>query len=94
MANSPCVPGTGLMLEQLTIAEIAQVIRRNWTPKVYFGAVPYLDAMLSMEKITDPYGLDPGTEIVNYFLANANTWRGEVARAVKKELNRRVKEAK
>lgn len=77
-------------LRLLTINEIATVVRRNW-PKVYFGAVPYLEAMQSLEKITDSYGLDSGTEVVNYFLANANTWRGEVARAVKKELNDRVK---
>lgn len=94
MENNPCVPGTGLMIGQLTISELAQVIRRDWKPKVYFGAVPYLDAMLSLEKITDSYGLDSGTSVVVYFLANANTWRGEVARALKKELNLRVKNAK
>lgn len=91
---TPCIPGSGLSLETLSIAEIAQVVRRDWKPKVYFGAVPYLDAMLSLEKITDTYGADSASEIVNYFLANANTWRGEVARAVKKELNHRVKENK
>lgn len=79
------------MIGSLTISEIASLVRRDW-PKPYFGAVPYLDAMQSMEKITDSYGLDPGTEIVNYFLANAQTWRGEVARAVKKELKHRVQQ--
>lgn len=82
------------VLRKLTIAEIAGIISKDWKPKVYFGAVPYLEAMYSLQQVTDSYGLDPGTEIVNYFLANANTWRGEVARAVKKELNLRVKEAK
>jgi hypothetical protein len=28
---------------------------------------------------------------VAYFLANAGTWRGEVAKAVKKELNAQIK---
>ncbi len=80
------------VIKAMTIAELATLIRSDWK-KVYFGAVPYLDAMGQMDKVTDSYGLDPGKEIVNYFLANANTWRGEVARAVKKELNLRVKEA-
>ena len=65
---------------------IASEIRADWK-KVYFGAEPYLDAMYSLDDITDAYGLDSGKSIVAYFLANAGTWRGEVARRVKKELN-------
>lgn len=64
---------------------IAREIRSDWK-RVYFGAVPYLDAMGSLESIDDPYGADSGRSIVLYFLANANHWRGEVARRVKKEL--------
>ena len=65
--------------------EIAREIRRDWA-KPYFGAVPYIDAMQALSSITEDYGLDPGKEIVLYFLANANTWRGETARRVKAEL--------
>lgn len=79
-------------LRSLSISQLAEVIRGNWKPMVYFGAVPYLDAMRSLEKITDTYGCDSGTEIVNYFLCNATTWRGDVARAVKAELKHRVKQ--
>ncbi len=69
---------------------IAQEIRSDWT-KVYFGAVPYLDAMGTLNSIEDNYIQDSGRSIVAYFLANAGTWRGEVARRVKKELNKMLK---
>ena len=52
------------------IKDIAKEIRSDWK-KPYFGAVPYLDSAKS---------------IVLYFLANANTWRGETARRIKAEL--------
>lgn len=65
--------------------EIATEIRKDWK-KVYFGAVPYLNAMSSLNSIDDDYGLDSAQSIVLYFLANAGTWRGEVARRVKAEL--------
>lgn len=64
---------------------IAKEIKADWT-KVYFGAVPYLDAMGGLDKITDYFFLDPADSIVRYFLGNANTWRGETARRVKAEL--------
>ena len=59
--------------------------------KIYFGAKPYLSAMLSLDKITDKYMFDDADSIVRYFLANATTWRGEVARRIKKELNSMLK---
>jgi hypothetical protein len=69
---------------------IAQEIRQDWnaTSKngIYFGAVPYLDAMASMDKPTDRYGMDSGKSIILYFLANASTWRGDTAKRVKAEL--------
>lgn len=68
-----------------SLSTIAQEIRADWK-KVYFGAVPYLDAMDSLDSIEDPFGCDSGRSIVLYFLANANTWRGETARRIKKEL--------
>ncbi len=72
------------------LSEIAREIRSNWT-NVYFGAVPYLDAMGTLSSINDNYYMDSGRSIVAYFLANAGTWRGEVARKVKKELNKMLK---
>ena len=81
-------------LPSMNISDIANVCRRDWTAnggKIYFGAKPYLDAMQSMDKITDNFGYDDGRSIVLYFLGNAQTWRGPVAKAVKAELHRRLK---
>lgn len=67
------------------IFEIANEIRMDWK-NVYFGAVPYLDAMFSLRTSSDRYGADDGRTIILYFLANASTYRGETARRIKKEL--------
>ena len=64
---------------------IARDIKKHW-PKVYFGAVPYLDAMASLNSIDDKYGYDDARGIVSYFLANAGTWRGDDAKRIKSEL--------
>lgn len=72
------------------IYDIADDIRANW-PKVYFGAVPYLDAMRSLNHVTDTYGADSAKSIVLYFLSNATTWRGERAREIKAELKALIK---
>ena len=69
-----------------TIREIAKEIRSDWK-KVYFGAVPYLEAMETLDSMDDNYYFDSADSIVRYFLANAGTWRGETARRIKKELN-------
>lgn len=76
--------------EVRSLSVIANEIRKNWD-KVYFGAVPYLDAMSTLNSINDRYIHDSGKSIVLYFLSNATTWRGEVARNVKKELNSMLK---
>jgi hypothetical protein len=70
--------------------EIAAEIRKDWKP-VNYAAKPYLDAMETLDKITDNYGMDSGTMIVAYFLGNAGTWKGEKAREIKKELNAMLK---
>lgn len=70
--------------------EIAKEIKVDWK-NVYFGAKPYLSAMQTLNKISDNYGEDGAKSIVNYFLANAQTWRGEVAKRIKAELNKMVK---
>lgn len=67
------------------IYEIAADIRKDWR-KVYFGAEPYLDAMGALNKITDYYGCDDAKSVVLYFLANAQTWRGNNAKTIKTEL--------
>lgn len=81
---------------KMSIAEIASIIRKDWRKQakngqIYFGAVPYLEAMQTMNSINDNYGMDSGKSIVLYFLSNATTWKGEVARNIKKELQKRCK---
>ena len=71
--------------------EIAQEIKSDWGAKVNYGAVPYLDAMTQLRTIDGMYYDDTADSVVRYFLCNANTWRGEVARRVKKELNKMLK---
>lgn len=69
---------------------IAAEIFENWQ-NPYFGAVPYLKAMYALNSIDEMYGFDSADSIVRYFLANAQTWRGETARRVKSELNAMLK---
>ena len=77
-------------LEKLTINQIAILIKNNWK-NVNYAAKPYLEAMYLLDKITDNYILDSGKEIVLRFLCNAGSWRGDVARDIKAELNKRCK---
>lgn len=74
-----------------TLRAIAGEIQRDWGDKMYFGAVPYVKAMRSLEKVTDKYGQDDGDDIVAYFLVNARSWRGETARRIKAELKELIK---
>jgi len=74
----------------LSIAQIAKVISNDWQ-KVNYAAKPYLYAMLYLETVNDSYFQDSGKSIIAYFLANASGYRGEIAREIKKELNKRIK---
>ena len=76
--------------ESRSLSSIAMEIKKDWK-KPYFGAVPYLQAMMCLNSINDNYGFDTAKSIVLYFLANAGTWRGDVARRIKKELNAMAK---
>lgn len=73
-----------------SLSTIANDIRIDWV-KPYFGAVPYLDAMETLNTIRDSYYYDDASDIVRYFLANATTWKGETARAIKAELKSMLK---
>lgn len=74
-----------MAIEHRPLSVIAADIRRNWL-NVYFGAVPYLDAMRQLSSIDDDYYADSAKSVVLYFLSNATTWRGEHARRIKSEL--------
>lgn len=73
-----------------SIPEIAAVISQDWGTKVNYAARPYLDAMYGFNSVNDSYGMDSGKGAVIYFLSNAGSWRGPVARIVKAELRKRV----
>lgn len=72
-----------------SLAINAAEIRKDWNAQgkgVNFAAKPYLSAMSGLEQITGTYGADSAKSVVLYFLSNAGTWRGEVAKRVKAEL--------
>jgi hypothetical protein len=77
-------------LKTLTISQIAKLIIKDWGV-VNYAAKPYLQAMNELKTVNDKYGYDSGASIVRYFLSNAGSYRGEMARAIKKELNFRLK---
>lgn len=71
--------------KERSIRDIALDIKMDWK-KIHPTAIDNLNAMLTLEKITDEYYYDTAKSIVCYFLAQASTWRGEKARTIKKEL--------
>lgn len=71
------------------LSDIAYEISRNWGGQgrgVNYAAVPYLQAMRTLDTIDGDYGQDSAREIVARFLGNAGSWRGETAKRVKAEL--------
>ena len=75
-------------LPKMDLSSLARVVKNDWK-KVYFGAEPYLDAMATLGSIKENYGYDSGKSVVIYFLSNATTYRGPIAKAVKAELKKR-----
>lgn len=73
-----------------SISEIAVEIMNDWK-KPNFGAVPYLKSMRELTTMRDKFYEDSAANIVRYFLANAGSWRGDVARRIKTELNDMLK---
>lgn len=71
--------------------EIASEIRSDWR-NPNFAAKPYLEAMESLNSVCDTYFADSGKSVVSYFLVNAGTWRGDVAKKVKAELKTALKD--
>ncbi len=78
-----------LPLTEAPLFVLARMVREDWT-RVNYAAVPYLNAMASLDSIEDTYGADSGRKVVAYFISNAGAWRGDTARVVKNELRRRL----
>jgi len=74
-----------MTIENRSIRAIALDIRQDWV-KVNYAAKPYLDAMLELYSINDPYYHDTAKSVVLYFLANAASYRGDRAKVLKSEL--------
>jgi hypothetical protein len=72
-------------LEGKSLNELAYIIIEDWRP-VNYAAKPYLEAMTSLDSIQDNFGADTGYSVVAYFLSNANTWKGDVARTIKEKI--------
>jgi hypothetical protein len=88
--NTNTISALASDLSKMKINELADIITRDWK-NVNFAAKPYLEAMSSIVNIEDNFGEDKGRNVVMYFLINAQTWKGQVAREVKAELKKRVK---
>jgi hypothetical protein len=87
LVNDPEVDVTpvGDSWKPRSICDVAKDIKAQWK-KVYFGAVPYLDAMMLLTDADSSYGLDSAKEVVLYFLSNAASFRGPAAVQLKNEL--------
>lgn len=75
-----------IVTEVRPLSVIAAEVLRLWTSPANYAAKPYLRAMLSLRTVSDNYGADSGEFIVLYALSNMQTWRGDDARRIKKEL--------
>jgi hypothetical protein len=74
-------------INSASLADIAALIRSDWQ-NISPYAAPYVDAMSQINNINDVYITESANTVVLYFLANAGTWRGDTARAVKAYLKR------
>lgn len=83
----------GLTMSERSISEIAREIKADWSKigkGVNYAAKPYLEAMMSLNSISDSYGCDTGKSVVLRFLSNAASYRGETAKRLKAELKAMV----
>ena len=70
---------------------IAKDIRQSWK-NIYWAADPYVEALEFLNRIEDTYIVGNGVSIVEGFLANSGSFKGEDARRIKAELKAILKE--
>lgn len=78
---------------KMNICELAVEIRKDWSKQksgISQFAKGQLSAMFTMETVDSGYIAETGRDIIPRFLCNAEQWRGPVARAIKKELKKRL----
>jgi hypothetical protein len=85
-----CSNGLNVPTEVRPLYTIAKEIKKDWK-NMYFGAVPYVEALLSLDKLTDRYYFEDARNQVVYLLGNMRTWKGETAKRIKLELNQMLK---
>ena len=70
------------------LSDIASEVLETWRHNHvdHPRARPHVEAMLSLNRVTENYGPDTGRSVVLYFLTNAQAWRGPTARRIKSEL--------
>lgn len=73
--------------------EVARDIRKAW-PRPYFAASPYLEALRDIASTDERFYHETGASVVRGFLANAQTFRGPMAKALKGELKEHLKDSK
>jgi len=76
-------------MNRFTLNELTKIIRKDWVD-INKQAELYLQAMEQMEDAGSLYENCEGKKIISYFLVSAVGWKGDLARCIKKELNRRV----
>lgn len=79
------------MIEHRPIHQIASDIRKDWSSRTKEKRIPiyadaYLRPMETISSIHENFGADTGRSVVLYFLSNATTYRGDLARQYKAEL--------
>lgn len=79
----PC-EGGGVVVPP--ISRLVRIMRKDWGAKVYFGAVPYIDALSCVDTAGETVGCDNACYLIMYLLSNSTTWRGATARQVKAAL--------
>ena len=78
------------LINKRPVYKIAEEILNDWQAP-YFGARPYLAAMLTINNELENYGQDSAKTVILYFLSNASTYRGSKAQELKKELKTLIK---
>ena len=78
------------LINKRPVYKIAEDILNDWKAP-YFGARPYLAAMLTINNEHEQYGQDTAKSIILYFLSNAANYRGSKAQELKKELKTLIK---
>ena len=77
------------LINKRPVYKIAEDILNDWQAP-YFGARPYLAAMLTINNELEQYGQDSAKTVILYFLSNATTYRGSKAKELKKELQKLI----